>query len=95
MGIGQILTRDLKTRRVWSASWGNVNGEVGNPRAESDPRGGSDPRAGAMCKHGIGRLRGARSTSSFCDFRKMAFRDLNTFFSFLTRENLVFFRYSY
>ena len=43
----------------------------------------------------IGRLRGARSVSSFCDFRKMTFRDLTTFFSFLTRENLVFFRYSY
>ena len=34
----------------------------------------------------IGRLRGARSVSSFCD--------LTTFFSFLMRENLVFFRYS-
>ena len=38
---------------------------------------------------------GARSVSSFCDFRKMTFRDLTAFFSFLTRENLVFFRYSY
>ena len=27
--------------------------------------------------------------------RKMTFRDLTTFFSFLMRENLVFFRYSY
>ena len=43
----------------------------------------------------IGRLRGARSVSSFCDFRKITFRDLTAFFSFLMRENLVFFRYSY
>ena len=28
--------------------------------------------------------------SNFCDFRKMTFRDLTTFFSFLKRENLVF-----
>ena len=38
----------------------------------------------------IGRLRGARSVSSFCDFRKMTFCDLTAFFSFLKRENLVF-----
>ena len=43
----------------------------------------------------IGRLRGARSVNSFCDFREMTFCDLTAFFSFLTRENLVFFRYSY
>ena len=38
----------------------------------------------------IGRVRGARSVSSFCDFRKMTFRDLTEFFSFLMRENGVF-----
>ena len=27
--------------------------------------------------------------SSFCDFRKMKFRDLTAFFSFFTRENVV------
>ena len=43
----------------------------------------------------IGCPRGARSVSSFCDFRKMTFRDLTAFLSFLTRENIVFFRYSY
>ena len=43
----------------------------------------------------IGRVRGARLASSICDFRKMTFRDLTAFFSFLLRENLVFFRYSY
>ena len=43
----------------------------------------------------IGRLRGARWMSSFCDFRKMTFRALTEFSSFLKRENLVFFRYSY
>ena len=42
----------------------------------------------------IGRLRGARLVSNFCDFRKITF-DLTTFISFLMRENLVFFRYSY
>ena len=30
--------------------------------------------------------------SSFCDFRKMTFRDLTAFFSFLMRENLVLFQ---
>ena len=30
--------------------------------------------------------------SSFCDFRKMTFRDLTAFFSFSKRENLVFFQ---
>ena len=44
--------RELKVRRVWSASWGNVNAELDNPRAESDPRGGSAPRAGGTCKRG-------------------------------------------
>ena len=43
----------------------------------------------------IGCLRGARSVSSFCDFQKMAFGYLTAFLSFLTQENLVFFRYSY
>ena len=43
----------------------------------------------------IGRLRGARSVSSFCNFRKITFRDLTAFISFLMRENLVFFIYSY
>ena len=38
----------------------------------------------------IGCLHGARSVSSFCHFRKMTFRDLTSFFSFSTRENLVF-----
>ena len=38
----------------------------------------------------IGHLRGARSVSSFCDFRKMTFPDLTAIFSFLMRENLVF-----
>ena len=38
----------------------------------------------------IGCVRGARSVSSFCDFRKMTFRDLTVLFSFLMRENLVF-----
>ena len=37
----------------------------------------------------------ARSVSSFCDFRNMTFRDFTVFFSFLMRENLVFFRCSY
>ena len=36
----------------------------------------------------IGRLRGARSVSSFCNFRKITFRDLTTFLSFLMRENV-------
>ena len=44
--------RELKARWVWSASWGNVNAELDNPRAESDPRGGSAPRAGGTCKRG-------------------------------------------
>ena len=43
----------------------------------------------------IGLLREARSVSSFCECRKIIFCDLTTFFSFLMRENLVFFRYSY
>ena len=43
----------------------------------------------------IGCLRGARSVSSFCDFRKITFRDFTGLFSFLTQENLLFFRYSY
>ena len=43
----------------------------------------------------IGHVRGARSASSICDFRNMTFRDLTAFFSFLLRENHVFFRYSY
>ena len=30
--------------------------------------------------------------SSFCNFRKMTFRELTWIFSFLTRENLVFFQ---
>ena len=30
---------------------------------------------------------------SFCDFQKMTFCDLTAFFSFLMRENLVFFRF--
>ena len=34
----------------------------------------------------IDRLRGARSVSSFCDFRKITFRDLTAYFSFLMRE---------
>ena len=39
----------------------------------------------------IGRLRGARSVSSFCDFRKMTFRDLTAFFSFFeARKSCVF-----
>ena len=37
----------------------------------------------------------AHSVSSFCDFQKITFRDLTEFFSFLSRENLVFFRYFY
>ena len=41
----------------------------------------------------IGCLRGARSAVSAI-FEKMTSRDLTTFFSFLTRENLVLFRYS-
>ena len=41
----------------------------------------------------VGCLRGARSVSSFRDFRKMTFRDLTAYFSFLTRKNIVFFRY--
>ena len=49
--------RELKARRVWSASWGNVNAELDNPRAESDPRGGSAPRAGGTCKCGNMQLR--------------------------------------
>ena len=36
----------------------------------------------------------ARSVSSFYDFRKITCRDLTSFFSFLPRENLVFFWYS-
>ena len=40
----------------------------------------------------IGRVRGARSASSICDFWKMTFRDLTAFFSFLLRENVVFFQ---
>ena len=43
----------------------------------------------------IGRLRGARLVSSFCDFRNMTFHDLTASFSCLTQENLAFFRYSY
>ena len=43
----------------------------------------------------IGRLCGARSVSSFCDFQKITFRDLTAFSSFLMQENLMFFRYSY
>ena len=43
----------------------------------------------------IGHLRGARWVSSFCDFRKITFGDLTAFCSFLTRENLVLFRYPY
>ena len=43
----------------------------------------------------IGRVHGARSASSICDFRKITFRDLTTFVSFLLRETLVLFRYSY
>ena len=43
----------------------------------------------------IGCLRGARSVSSFCDFRKFTFWDFTAFFSFLTQWNLLFFRYSY
>ena len=43
----------------------------------------------------IGCLRGsslkAHSVSSFCDFRKITFHDLTSFFSILARENLVFF----
>ena len=41
------------------------------------------------------RVRGARSASSICDFRKITFCVLTAFFSFLLLENLVFFRYSY
>ena len=40
----------------------------------------------------IGCVRGARSVSSFCDFRKMTFHDLTAFFSFLSnvRKSCVF-----
>ena len=37
----------------------------------------------------------ACSVGSFCNFQKITFWDFTAFFSFLTRENLVFFRYSY
>ena len=37
-------------------------------------------------------VRGARSASSICDFRKMTFRDLTAFFYFLLGENLVFYQ---
>ena len=47
----------------------------------------------------IGNVRGARSELArravSAIFEKMTFRDLTAFFSFLLRENLVFFRYSY
>ena len=38
----------------------------------------------------IGRLRGARSVSSFCDFRKMTFRDLTAFPPFWCKKILCF-----
>ena len=38
----------------------------------------------------IGRLRGARSVSSFCDFRKMTFRDQTVFSHFEARISCVF-----
>ena len=38
----------------------------------------------------IGRLRGARSVSSFCDFRKMTFRDLTAFPPFSREKSCVF-----
>ena len=45
----------------------------------------------------IGCLCGAhselRSVSSFCNFRNMTFHDITTFFSFLKRENIVFFNF--
>ena len=38
----------------------------------------------------IHRLRGARSVSSFCDFRKITFRDLTAFSPFEVRKSCVF-----
>ena len=38
----------------------------------------------------IGRLRGARSVSSFCDFRKITFRDLTAFSPFWHKKSCVF-----
>ena len=44
----------------------------------------------------IGCLRGARSVSSFCDFRKITFRNLTAFLFFLKQKKIFFFlKYSY